>query len=140
MALPVRPLPPEVLDQPHLRPHSDNIVTFPRRTESPLFLRRMYRFTQGFTLVLSGTTLLFYAGTVWEEMHWQKQYDYHVKLQQQRLELMTTTATLEHHLVQSGGQGVVQTPAQTLFVSPASPRMPRPVRPPQGYSWPIGGY
>ncbi len=140
MALPVRPLPPVVLDQPPLRPHSDTIVTFPQRTHAPRFLRRVYRLTQGFTLLLSGTTLVFYAGTVWAEMHWQKQYNYHLQLQQQRLELMTMTASLEHHLLQSGGRGVVQTPAQTVFVTPASPRMPRPVRPPQGYAWPAGGY
>ena len=140
MALPARPLPPEVLDQPHLRPHSDTIVTFPQRTQPPLALRRVYRLTQGMTLLLSGTTLLFYAGTVWGEMHWQKQYSYYLQLQQQRLELTTMTATLEHHLVESGGRGVVQTPAQTLFIAPAPPRASRPVPLPQVRSWPMGGY
>ncbi|APB33791.1 hypothetical protein GlitD10_1469 [Gloeomargarita lithophora Alchichica-D10] len=143
MALPARPLPPEVLDQPHIRPHSDSIINFPRRTQSLPFLRRLYRVSQGLVLLLSGTTLLFYAGTVLGEMHWQKQYNYLVKLRQQRLELMATTATLQHHLVQSGGRvagTVVQTPAQTLFIAPVPLRTPRPVRLPQERSWPVGGY
>lgn len=143
MALPARRLPSEVLDQSLIRPHSDTIVRFPERARSPVLVRRVYRLTQGLVLLLSGTTLGFYASTVLAEMHWQKQYNYLMQLRQQRLELMTMTATLQHHLVQSGGQvagTVPQTPAQTLFVIPAPPRPWRPAPPVPVRSWPVGGY
>ncbi|MEN9214106.1 MAG: hypothetical protein Q6J18_01525 [Gloeomargarita sp. DG02_3_bins_56] len=143
MALPARPLTPEVFDPSLVRSHSDTLVPFPERARSPLRLRRLYRGTQGLVLLLSAGTLLFYAGTVLAEMRWQKQYHYLVQLRQQRQELMTVTATLQQHLVQSGGRvagTVPQTPAQTLFIAPAPLRELRPVRPPQIRSWPLGGY
>ncbi|WP_448379769.1 hypothetical protein [Gloeomargarita sp.] len=143
MAFPARPVPPEVLDQSLVRPHSDRVIPFPKPVQSPVTLRRFYRVTQGMVLLLSGATLLLYAATVWEELSWQKQYSYLLQLRQQRQELLTMTATLQQHLVESGispAGTVVQTPAQSLFVTPAPARSPRPVAVPPEPAWPLGGY
>jgi hypothetical protein len=143
MALPVRPPLPEVFDQSLVRPHSARVIPFPQRAQSLNLLRRCYRVTQGLVVLLSGATLLIYAATVWEELSWQRQYDYLIQLRQQRWELMGITATLHHHLVQSAVSAsgtVVHTPAHSLFVTPAPQRSPRPVVVPPEDSWPLGGY
>jgi hypothetical protein len=143
MALPVRPPLPEVLNPSPIRPHAAPVIPLPQRAQSPTLLRQCYRVTQGLVSLLSGATLLTYAATVWAEWSWQKQYDYLLRLRQQRWELMSVTATLHHHLVQSGVSGsgtVIQTPAQSLFVTPAPRRSPRPVVVPPADSWSLGGY
>ncbi|MCS7030271.1 MAG: hypothetical protein NZL92_01895 [Gloeomargarita sp. SKYG116] len=135
MALPARSV------SSNLRPHSETVVQLPRTAASPLILRRFYRVTQGIVVLLSGATLLLYAATVGAEVRWQKQYDYLLRLRQQRQELMAVTATLQQYLGQSPGPGtIVPTPAQTVFITPAPARPPRPLPKPSARPWPVEGY
>ncbi|MCS6782119.1 MAG: hypothetical protein RMI89_04710 [Gloeomargarita sp. SKYBB_i_bin120] len=135
MALPARSAFPD------LRPHSETVVHLPRKSRSSLVLRRVCRVTQGIVVLLSGATLFLYAATVGVERRWQKQYDYLLRLRQQRQELMAATATLQHHLRQSPRPGtIVPTPAQTVFITPAPARPPRPLPKPSARPWPVEGY